>query len=145
MAKPKETYFRVEEFTLSISVLLRRIRAMAPLESRDLSLTQKAVLSRLENEGPATSADLARAESVKPQSMGVAIAALEAVGFVERQPHPTDGRQVIIKLTARGLNMKKQARKVRHAWLEEAIAKLSTREQATLVRAGEIMKKLAEL
>lgn len=145
MAPRKENEFDVEEFTLSLSLLLRRIRAMTPPESRDFSLTQKAVLKRLEKDGPATSADLARAESVKPQSMGAAIAALEEVGFVERQAHPRDGRQVMIKLTTKGLNTLKGAREVRHAWLDEAVAKLTKSEQATLIRAGEIMKKVAEL
>jgi hypothetical protein len=41
---------------------------------REFSWTQKAVLSRLEKDGPATAADLARAEGVKPQSMALILA-----------------------------------------------------------------------
>jgi DNA-binding MarR family transcriptional regulator len=32
---------------------------------------------------------------VKPQSMGGTLAAMEEEGLVERQPHPTDGRQIL--------------------------------------------------
>ncbi len=58
-------------------------------------------MARLAKDGPATTADLARAESMKPQSMGTTIAALEEMGIVERKPHPTDGRQMNIELTAK--------------------------------------------
>ena len=68
------------------------------------------VMRRLDTDGPATTADLARAEGVKPQSMGATIAALEEKGIVERKPHPTDGRQMNIALTAKGATVRKDAR-----------------------------------
>src|SRR5580693_2551779 len=101
MAVPKDNKAAVEDLALAIGLLVRRVRADAPPELREFSWTQKAVLSRLEKDGPATAADLARAEGVKPQSMGTAIALLEEMGLVERKAHPTDGRQINIKLTAR--------------------------------------------
>ena len=64
----------VEDFALALRLLVRRIRADAPPELREFSWTQKAVLSHLEKDGPATSADLARAEGVNPQSMSTALA-----------------------------------------------------------------------
>ena len=54
---------------------------------------EDAVLKRLAKAGPATAADLARAEGMKPQSVGVIIVALEKMGMVERKSYPTDGRQ----------------------------------------------------
>src|SRR6202035_1772858 len=84
----------------SIGLLVRRVRAAAG--AHELSLTEAAVIGRLAKDGPATTADLARAESMKPQSMGTTVAALEEMGLVERTPHPTDGRQVNIQLTAKG-------------------------------------------
>jgi len=56
-------------------------------------------MSRLARDRPAAPADLARAEGMKPQSMGTTVAALEDMGMVERKPRPTDGRQVNIELT----------------------------------------------
>jgi DNA-binding MarR family transcriptional regulator len=66
-------------------------------------LTESAVLARLAKDGAATTADLARAESVKPQSMGATVATLEELGLVQRKPHRTDGRQMNIELTAKGV------------------------------------------
>ena len=102
-------------------------------------------MARLANDGPATTADLARAESMKPQSMGATIAALEDMGMVERKPHPTDGRQVNIELTAKGEAMRKSAKDAKRTWLAQAIAQLDERERETLFAAGEIIKRLVEL
>ncbi len=102
-------------------------------------------MARLAKDGPATTADLARAESVKPQSMGATIAALEEMGLVERKPHSTDGRQVNIELTSKGEAMRKSAKDAKRTWLAQAIAQLDKQEQATLFTAGEIIKRLVEL
>src|ERR1700678_3309719 len=134
----------VEEFALALRLLVRRIRADAPPELREFSWTQKAVLSRLEKDGPAIAADLARAEGVKPQSMGTALASLEKMGLVERKAHPTDGRQINIKLTARGITLRGNSKEATHAWLSQAIAELGRQEQITLFKAGELFKRMAE-
>jgi DNA-binding MarR family transcriptional regulator len=133
----------VIDFGQAIGLLVRRVRAAAA--SHELSLTEAAVMARLAKDGPATIADLARAGSVKPQSMGATIAALEEMGMVERKPHPTDGRQVNIELTAKGAAVRKSARDAKRTWLAQAIAQLDKQEQATLFAAGEIIKRLVEL
>jgi DNA-binding MarR family transcriptional regulator len=145
MASLKSNETAVEDLKLALGLLIRRIRAAAPSESHDLSWTQKSVLVRLEKEGPATTSELARAEGVKPQSMGTAIAALEGMGMVERKADPTDGRQTTIKLTDKGSSMRRTTRDASLAWLAQAIAKLKKQEQATLFEAGEIIKRLVEL
>lgn len=135
----------IEDLALAIGMLLRRVRADAPPELQDLSWTQKAVLSRLEKDGPTTSAELARTEGIKPQSMGTAIASLEEMGFVERKAHPTDGRQMNVKLTTKGVAFRKNTRELKHTWLAQAIAKLDKQDQALLFKAGEIIKHMVEL
>ena len=100
---------------------------------------------RLDTEGPATTAELARAEGVKPQSMGAAIAVLEEMGLVERKPHPTDGRQMNIALTARGVSVRKDARAAKRTWLAEAIGKLDATEQKKLPAVTALIKRLGEL
>ncbi len=90
----------VSDLIQAIGLLVRRVRAAAV--SHEISLTESTVMARLARHGAATIADLARAESMKPQSMGTTIAALEEMGLVERRPHPTDGRQVNIELTPKG-------------------------------------------
>jgi DNA-binding MarR family transcriptional regulator len=130
------------DFTQSVGLLLRRVRAAAA--SHELSLTEAAVMKRLAIDGPATIADLARAESMKPQSMGTTIATLEEMGMVERKPHPTDGRQVNILLTAKGAAVRKSAADAKRTWLAQAVAQLDEQERETLFKAGEIIKRLAE-
>ena len=140
---PRKTFeLAVVDFSQAIGLLVRRVRAAAA--SHELSLTESAVMARLMRDGPATTADLARAESMKPQSMGATIAELEERGIVERKPHPTDGRQVNIALTPKGLAIRKRAKDAKQTWLAQAITRLDEDERETLFRAGEIIKRLAE-
>jgi DNA-binding MarR family transcriptional regulator len=126
----------------AFGLLLRRLRAAAA--PQELSLSEDAVLKRLANDGPATTADLARAEGMRPQSMGTIIAALEEMGAVVRKPHPTDGRQVNIVLTSKGAAVRKSAGDAKRTWLAQAIAQLDEKERETLFAAGRIIKRLAE-
>lgn len=132
----------IADMAHAIGQLIRRMRAAAA--EHELSLTESAVLARLSKNGPATTAELARSESVKPQSMGATVAALEELGMVAREPHPTDGRQVNIVLTAKGAAVRKSSRDAKRTWLAQAIAQLDKDEQETLFAAGEIMKRLVE-
>ena len=138
--KPLE--IAVIDFTQALGLLVRRVRGAAA--SHELSLTESAVLARLAKDGPATTADLARAEAMKPQSMATTIAALEEMGLVERKAHPTDGRQMNIELTARGAAMRKSAKEAKATWLAQAISQLHEQDRETLFKAGEIIKRLAE-
>ena len=141
---PRKTFdIAVVDFTQAIGLLVRRVRAASA--SHELSLTESAVMARLAKEGPATTADLARAEGMKPQSMGATVAALEALGLVERKPHPTDGRQMNLELTAKGAAVRKSARDAKRTWVAQAIAQLDEQERETLFAAGEIIKRLVEL
>ena len=116
MIAQKNSEVAVEDFAMALGLLVRRILADAPPELQEFSWTQKAVLRRLEKHGPATAADLARAEGVKPQSMGTAMGLLEKMGLVERKAHPTDGRQINIKLTAKGITLRRNARRTSPPW-----------------------------
>jgi DNA-binding MarR family transcriptional regulator len=132
----------VADFLQAVGLLVRRARAAAA--SHELSWTESAVMSRLDKNGPATTADLARAEAMKPQSMRTTIAALEEMGFVERKPHPTDGRQVYIELTPEGAAVRKGARDAKRTWASQAIAQLDEPERETLFAAGEIIRRLID-
>jgi DNA-binding MarR family transcriptional regulator len=144
MVARKSSEIAVEDFAMALGLLVRRIHADAPPELREFSWTQKAVLRRLEKHGPATAADLARAEGVKPQSMGTALGLLEKMGLIERKAHPTDGRQINIRLTARGITLRRNTKQATYAWLSRAIAELDRQEQITLFKAGELFKRIAE-
>ena len=64
------------ELHLVLGALKRRLREHGDVA--DLTSAQKSVLLRLERDGPATGSTLARAEAMRPQSMGAIIAVLEA-------------------------------------------------------------------
>jgi DNA-binding MarR family transcriptional regulator len=132
----------VSELAQTIGRLVRHMRAAAA--QHELSLTESAVLARLGRHGPATTAELARAEGMRPQSMSAAVAALEERGFVERKPHPSDGRQMNIALTDKGATVRSSTKDLKRAWLAQATARLEDEERHTLARAADILKRLLE-
>jgi DNA-binding MarR family transcriptional regulator len=144
-AMPKKSHeAEATELALALSLLVRRLRSTAPSEAHELSWTQRCVMARLESDGPATTAELARAEGVKPQSMGATIASLEELGIVQRKAHATDGRQVNIALTAKGVALRKETGNAKRTWLAEAIEKLAPEEQKRLPAVTDLIKRLAE-
>jgi len=132
----------VAELSLAIGQLVRRLRMEA--NPGELSWSQIATLARLDKAGAMTTADLARAEFVKPQSMGTTLADLEQAGLVQRRPHPTDGRQVLFELTAEGVEARRQRNIAKREWLLAAMAGLDPAEQRTLIAAAALIKRLAE-
>ncbi len=130
------------EFGQAVGLLVRRARAAA--NSQELSWTETGVLKRLAVDGPATTADLARAQGMRPQSMRSILATLEELGMIERRPHDTDGRQVNIVLTAKGVAAEKSAGDAKRTWLAHAFAKLSLQDREALIAAGRIMRRVVE-
>lgn len=137
---PLET--AVTELSLAIGQLLRRVRAESNPDG--LTWSQTAALSRLEKAGQMTTADLARTESVKPQSMGATLAELEREGLVQRRRHPTDGRQILFELTAEGVEARRKRSAAKQKWLLAAMAGLDPEERRTLVSAIALIRRLGE-
>ncbi len=133
----------VTDLGQSIGLLVRRARKAAA--TYELSWAEAAVLKHLAKEGSTTTADLARAQGMRPQSMRTILATLEEMGLIQRRPHATDGRQVNIELTVKGAAVRKGVGEAKRTWLAQAVAKLDKQEQETLFAAGEIIKRLAEL
>jgi DNA-binding MarR family transcriptional regulator len=139
---PVSTETAVTDLSLAIGQLVRRLRMEA--NAGELTLSQLATLARLDKAGAMTTADLARSEFVKPQSMGTTLADLEQEGLVLRRPHPTDGRQVLFALTAEGVEARRKRNIAKREWLLAAMAKLDPAEQQTLITAAALIKRLAE-
>ena len=131
------------DLRVTIGRLTRRLRE----ETRpgNLTASQLSAVGRLDRDGPATVTTLARAEGVRPQSMGATISALEVEGLVTGTPDPADGRQTIYALTAECRRILKASRAAREDWLFRAIrAKLTAREQEKLAMAVELLQRLSE-
>jgi DNA-binding MarR family transcriptional regulator len=132
----------VTELSLAIGQLLRRLRAETNPD--ELTWSQTTTLALLEKAGSMTTADLARAEAVKPQSMGATVAELEREGLVERRPHSTDGRQVLVALTAKGIEARRKRSAAKQKWLLAAMAKLDPDERRALLSASALIKRLGD-
>jgi len=146
MSDPSDNSISLEtvasELSLAIGQLLRRLRAESNPDK--LTWSQTVALARLEKAGSTTTADLARAEAVKPQSMGATLAELEREGLVERRPHPTDGRQVLFALTAEGVEARRKRSAAKQKWLLAALANLDSGERQTLMAAVVLIKHLGD-
>ncbi|MFE3654079.1 MarR family winged helix-turn-helix transcriptional regulator [Streptomyces sp. NPDC057579] len=127
----------------SIGLLARRLRQLqAP---GDLSLPERAALARLDRGGPATAAELARAEQITSQAMGSTLGVLEERGFVERRRDPDDGRRIIMSLTEAGVEVLRHKRDARAQQLAKALGERFTdAELATLTAAAPLIERLGD-
>ena len=125
----------------AITRLNRRVRQARPVD--DLSLTQLSALTSLKLAGALTPRELADTERVQPPTMTKTVAKLEERGLVQRTPHPTDGRQVILSTTEAGRVVLAQLERARNEWLARRLAELTVEERDTLLRAAEILQKVA--
>jgi DNA-binding MarR family transcriptional regulator len=100
-------------------------------------------MRRLLDLGPSTTAALARAEMLTPQSMGSTLAALEEGGYVARTMNASDARCRTVSVTDKGRQVLLEGRKARQNWLARAIGeKLDGDEQRTLLDALELLKRV---
>jgi len=132
---------------LEIRTAFRKIKMRLRDQGKhgDLTPSQISVVLRLEEGGPATVSNLARAEGMRPQSMSAVITPLQEAGLVGGKPDPNDGRQTLMSLTPRCLKWLKEGRAARQDWLARRISeKLSIREQETLRAALSLLTKLTE-
>lgn len=131
------------ELRISLGKLVRRVREQA--HPGDFTSAQKSVLLRLDRDGPATVSALARAESVRPQSMRITVAGLEAMKAVSGKPDPNDGRQTLVDLTPAFRKTLRESRAAKEDWLVRALqAQLSPQEQDELAAAVKLLERLAE-
>jgi DNA-binding MarR family transcriptional regulator len=128
------------ELRIVLGQLVRRLRSDNALPTSHI-----AVLSRLDRGGAQTTSGLAAAERMRPQSMAQTLADLGSEGLVDRRSDPSDRRQILVDLTARGRELLALERRRREDWLSQAITnELTPAEQQTLVAAVALLRRLAE-
>ncbi|WP_239025998.1 MarR family winged helix-turn-helix transcriptional regulator [Sphingomonas paeninsulae] len=126
-----------------ISKVKRRLREQADVG--DLTPSQTSVLLRLEKDGPATTSSLARAEGIRPQSMGAVIAVLEGAGHVKGVPDPTDGRRIVLSLTDHCREWIREGRAARQDWLARTLqARLSVQERYDATAAVALLGRVVD-
>lgn len=126
----------------AITRVNRRLRQTRPVA--DLTVAQVSVLQSLDAAGALTPRELADVERVQPPTITKIVARLEERGLVQRTPHPTDGRQVILAPTTAGRELIDEYRRARAEWLAQRLATLSPEERETVRRAAEILSRLAK-
>ncbi len=134
------------EFAAGLRIAILRLARRLRVERGDESLTlsQLSALASLEQLGSCSPTELAEAERVQPPSMTRVIAALEAHGYAVRAPHERDRRQAVIAITAEGRRVLDETRRLRNAWIAQALGELSAKELAQLAAAIPVLARLAE-
>jgi DNA-binding MarR family transcriptional regulator len=127
---------------LAVVRLNRRLRAQRDAEAV-VTLTQLSAMASLQRHGPMTPGELAACEHVQPPSMTRVVAALAEQGFVERSPHPSDGRQTVVTLTEAGRGYVDAEVSARERWLDAQLAQLTADERTVLRRAVQIIDRIA--
>ena len=126
----------------AITRVNRRLRQTRPIG--ELTIAQISALQSLDAAGALTPRELAEAERVQPPTMTRIVARLEERDLVQRTPHPTDGRQVILAPSPLGRELLVEYQRVRDEWLANRIAGLTEADRDALRRAAEILVRLAK-
>ncbi|HEV3380380.1 MAG TPA: MarR family transcriptional regulator [Trebonia sp.] len=132
---------------ISISRLARRLRVERlglGETAMVLSDIQLAALAALERHDAMSPGELAEHEKVQPPSMTRVIAVLEERKLVQRAPHPTDRRQVVLTVTQEGRTLVNRVRRRREAWLAQRLQELTPEERAILRSAAPLLEKLSQ-
>ena len=109
-----------------------------------MSASQLSVLGTVRLLGACTPSQVAHRERVSPPSVTRTIGCLVDDGLLLREPHPDDGRQVLVRLSDKGEDVLAEERARRDAWLDRRMRALSTEERAVLRKATVLFERLSE-
>lgn len=140
MTLPSDQRVLAAELSLAVVRLTRCLRGRRP--EAQVSLTQMSALATLHRDGAMTPGMLAAKERVQPPSMTRVIAMLSDLGLVKRDPHPTDGRQIVVSLSAAGRSLVQDEANAREAWMTEQLSALTPEQRQVLDQAVDIMNRI---
>src|SRR5919199_1965613 len=126
---------------LVVTRLNRRLRAQA---DSGLTASAMAALAAIGRRGALSLGELAALEGVRPPTMTVTVAGLEAEGLVRREPDPVDRRVARVALTAKGRLRLKQSRSRKTAYLAAQLEALEPDELRLLEQAAAILERLLD-
>jgi DNA-binding MarR family transcriptional regulator len=126
-----------EAIEQQLTVLLRRGHRIH-LSTRDgdagLDRAAYGTMCKLADDGPQRLAALAHAFALDPSTVTRQVKVLEEAGLAARQRDPTDGRGVVLDLTAHGRQLLEQTRRYRRERLHKALGDWSDDDLNTLGR-----------
>jgi|SRR5664279_2201137 len=133
-------YSQAHDLAGAVARLNRRLRQ----ERRSaLTASQLSVLSAVRAMGVATPGAVAARERVQPPTVTRVLNALDEAGLVMREPHPDDGRQVLISVSELGEQILTRERDRRDEWLAAQLGSLTTDERALLTGAAAVLERIA--
>jgi DNA-binding MarR family transcriptional regulator len=130
------------DLSLAVVRLARQLRFRRP--DSPVSLSQLSALATLTKEGAMTPGALAVRERVRPPSMTRVIASLAELGFVAREAHPADGRQVLVSVSDAGAHLVDAERRASQEWLKDRLAQLNDEQRETLLEAADLMSAIVD-
>ncbi|MEU4892553.1 MarR family transcriptional regulator [Streptomyces sp. NPDC044780] len=118
-----------EEVRQSIGELVRAVRVVDTMPPGEA-----AVLGFLDRSGPLTTADLAHRRGVTHQSAAKSVKELIGGGLVRTEPHPSDGRKLLVHITDAGRARLRRERAQRTHALDAAIRDTFSPEEQERLR-----------
>jgi DNA-binding MarR family transcriptional regulator len=97
MHRPTRTFYLINRVNAAVNVQMERV--LRPLE---ITVTQYTCMSRIRSHEVMSSAKLARAHRVSPQTMYETITNLERRGFLTREKTRENKKQLLVSLTRQG-------------------------------------------
>ncbi|OHX12425.1 MarR family winged helix-turn-helix transcriptional regulator [Chromobacterium sphagni] len=127
---------------MQLMAMVRRLRRQASQDVLPFGLL--TVLGAIDRAGDdITPTELARQESMRSSNLASALRELEAGGLILRQSDPEDGRRVRVRLSTVGAAALRRNRQLRDGWLQAQLAGLAEDDRTLLLRAGELLERLA--
>lgn len=110
-----------------------------------LSFSALSVLHSLSRRGPTRLTDLLVTEQIKQPALTSLVSKLEEAGLVSRRPDPSDGRAVLLSLTAAGEGVVRSRHANRVAMLARLTDRLDDRDRGVLADAQGVFSRLVAI
>jgi DNA-binding MarR family transcriptional regulator len=121
----------------------QRVLAALRAAGFEATLAQSRLFARVAEEGSRLT-ELAESAQITKQTAQFLVDQLEAIGYVERAPDPTDARARLVRIAARGRAAQELAREVEGQVTEEWSRHLGAREFAQLRRTMERLRQITD-
>lgn len=125
------------DFRTVISRMIKKLRSKNSVGDK-LSLTERSVLSLLDEHKELLPGEMAAMEKITSQSMSGILNNLSDLGYIRRKSSTDDKRKVLISLTKEGQNILYKRRHERDEWLNNAI------KQTLTLREREMLRKMID-
>ena len=114
-----------------------------PESGEEISTHQGSILDHLDDVDGTSLSHLAKHMGVTLSTMSLNIDRLEKRDLVERRKDPTDGRRILLHLTAAGVRMKGARSVLDPDRVETLLKQLSPRDRETAIRGLELLSQAA--